>query len=857
MANSARIHTSGIMMYLLLDPSTGTLTQPATIDTDLLDNIVITASGGAVTVLEVEFEDKYPFVDLTNNQFKICFRLSRQIKFGETITVTIPASLTSDGTRTNATSTDLAVTNQSYSVDSVGELIGDTHRIVYVDPTLGNDTNAAAVNSNAGYYLKTDAEVGANPDSPDGAVVAYATIAAAMTVVPTGTPAMMLFKRGETFDGTTNFAAGQRILPERGGTSSNPFVFTAYGAGADPIFQPSAVGSEGSRVMNFRTGATDSYVWVSHLDMRVASNTSIDFNRLVGSDGLMQNIYFYRCTIDRVATTPDQTGTQVRLTERVVFDNCVGLNSNAESFMQGSSDFDDFTFREWSIINCVFSDVGGGILDHVAYPKSYSDLLFAHNTIDYCSGNGVKVDACWGVSIRDNLYTRCQMVAELNSNGEVAAGVQVDRTEDTETGEYPNIANADGSYSKWVTVKRNVITDMGNPLTNQVILVVMGQCYDSTVKDNLLYSEQDIISHGFIVRNEPGSSNGYTRDGWNNNILNNTCVFNATTTTGQRGIRFEIANNDDFLTTSTKSKGHHNLLIDRNVFLIGSGVTGSTRNALETDYDTWENGETAGRIDGNVTRNNVYRVGGSETNFYEDEGTALSTIAAFESALNQVTGSTASGNIFEDPGIIGIGEQVSDWAVDNGYTDLDDLVDTLAAGVIAGTMATIDIIDPASSYLRTQYEATNLNSADYGGLVAGILLESPSVAPEDTDDTGGTVRTLRPTIAPAAQLSPRLSVAGVRPALSIQNDSTTETTLSTIDISLGSSIIFDSVGSDYEIRYTTNNTVPKSTSKLYSGPIVINRNLTGSDNTIIKARIFHKNNPNIKSRTTKIKLRVV
>jgi len=62
--------------------------------------------------------------------------------------------------------------------------------------------------------------------------------------------------------------------------------------------------------------------------------------------------------------------------------------------------------------------------------------------------------------------------------------------------------------------------------------------------------------------------------------------------------------------------------------------------------------------------------------------------------------------------------------------------------------------------------------------------------------------------------------------------------------------------SRYEIRYTTNNKNPTSKSKLYTGPIVLNRNMTGSDNTVIKARIFDKSNPNIKSRISKIIVKV-
>jgi len=88
-------------------------------------------------------------------------------------------------------------------------------------------------------------------------------------------------------------------------------------------------------------------------------------------------------------------------------------------------------------------------------------------------------------------------------------------------------------------------------------------------------------------------------------------------------------------------------------------------------------------------------------------------------------------------------------------------------------------------------------------------------------------------------------------------DPNIESTIEKRNASKPVSVVFEDVGSDYEIRYTTNGKNPTSKSKLYSGSIVLNRNLTGSDNTIIKARIYHKLNPNIHSRITKMDINAI
>ena len=84
-----------------------------------------------------------------------------------------------------------------------------------------------------------------------------------------------------------------------------------------------------------------------------------------------------------------------------------------------------------------------------------------------------------------------------------------------------------------------------------------------------------------------------------------------------------------------------------------------------------------------------------------------------------------------------------------------------------------------------------------------------------------------------------------------------ETTIYEQSVSAPATVTFEEVDSDHEIRYTTNGRNPTSKSTLYTEPLVITRNLTGSDNTIIKSRIYNKLNPNIRSRIKKMELRII
>mgnify|MGYP001258600276 CR=1 FL=1 len=132
-----------------------------------------------------------------------------------------------------------------------------------------------------------------------------------------------------------------------------------------------------------------------------------------------------------------------------------------------------------------------------------------------------------------------------------------------------------------------------------------------------------------------------------------------------------------------------------------------------------------------------------------------------------------------------------------------------------------------------------------------------------SDDGGGngsggsSFRRLRKPVqenaAPVPQLAGRSNVLSTA-RLGIDN--VTEKTVGSPQIRGPFTFSFGEVPAGQEIRYTTNNRNPNSTSKLYTGPIRITRNLTGSDNTVIKARYFDPSNPNFKSKIIRIEFRV-
>lgn len=670
MASSAYISASGRILTLLIDADTGTFTQNLSVAIDPATAITLTASGGDVAVYQVGTSgttaymngviepDKYPFGDLGNNQAKIRIELDRQIHFGETVTVTVQAAFITDGSTDSIGRIDMSVTNNSLWHDEVGELISDTAKIVYVDPTLGNDTNAAAVNSSDGYYVKTDSEVGASPSAPAGSVVAYATLGAAASVFSTSDTGCILFKRGETFAGATQYmAAGQMIGTKGGSSASTPLVFGTYGTGSDALLVPGS--SNGTRAFNWG-GTIAHLVFGRGLSFGSGSGSNSIRIGAPNADGDFGHALFVGSLIENIQEVVSTTGNQARLRSDVGFINCQFDNSNSDSGILGSDDFNDFTFREWEFYRTSFSNISSNGQEHPLYLKSHGDTVVQECIFFNCYGSPMKCDNSWGVEFSRCLLASCWALANIESNGDPSAGVPTDRSEDTETNEYPVIANADGAYSKWATFRNNTLTDTEETQVYSAAMIGRyGQAYYSSVHDNIFVTKSDRISL-FAVYVESGGSadGGYTRDSYGCKLYNNTGIFAATSSTQQYGVRLRCATTDTFNTTNNDSKGHHDFKVNDNVIWFGSNLSG-TVTSLDVVSDAYADALAAGRLDGEVDGNQVYRQGGSQTDFYGDDSTAYSTIAAWEAVV-----ADAANNAFADPEFSSVGYQVSDYASD-------------------------------------------------------------------------------------------------------------------------------------------------------------------------------------------------
>jgi hypothetical protein len=118
------------------------------------------------------------------------------------------------------------------------QFLAPTARIVYASTTDGDDATAAKNQYGRSFYLPTDPVIGPDPTNPIGPVYAHATLNSAYTasrcfpIRDSGNPDWLLFKRGDTFDVTTNtLYRGVLVGPGlRGGPSVNASrVFGAYG----------------------------------------------------------------------------------------------------------------------------------------------------------------------------------------------------------------------------------------------------------------------------------------------------------------------------------------------------------------------------------------------------------------------------------------------------------------------------------------------------------------------------------------------------------------------------------------------------------------------------------------------------
>ena len=123
------------------------------------------------------------------------------------------------------------------------QFLASNSRIVYQSTTDGNDATANKNQYGRSYYLPSDPVIGPDPTNPIGPIYAHATFnssyvaARCSPISQSGNPDWLLFKRGDTFDVSTNtLSKGVLLGPGlRGGPSRNASrVFGAYGNVAAP-----------------------------------------------------------------------------------------------------------------------------------------------------------------------------------------------------------------------------------------------------------------------------------------------------------------------------------------------------------------------------------------------------------------------------------------------------------------------------------------------------------------------------------------------------------------------------------------------------------------------------------------------
>lgn len=751
MANAATLWTSGRRILLEMDPNADSWTNPATVDEAEVLNITVTASGGAVVVEGRAQLKKYPFVDLVNNRIKLLIELDREILAGETVTIDVPAATVSDGTRSNAAISSLSVTNYSYAVSGLNpsSLLGASARIVYVDPTLGDDTAAAAANGGLGYYVKAD--VGADPSQPSISVVPYATWKAGLNKARNSTStanrtanAAILIKCGEVIDGESAdsyLIANGGVFQSTGGTgATTPFVVGQYGTGANPILRAQQVGSAAGAQYAFTMSGAAQAVAFLGVDMEHGVNTSDEDQHCMlfssANTTTRRWIYFKRCRI--FGTTKWQFTSTGFQQEYTAFANCVQNADNATGeggLWSSDGTWSEFSARKVEADYCFFTNAAQGNLFHGFYIKCFSDVCIRNSHFYDIGGACLKLDTCWAVDARRNVFTKCNTIANTETNGQPSGGLPIDRDQHVQTTEYPVATTPPsyGTYANWNVIGDNIISDCldFNERGSQLVGLIgsMGPSHNTRIFNNLGIFNSDNDAIGLGLRDSGGSSDGYVSDTWDLEAYGNTISIGGTTTRTATALSINPADNDTFAADGDDQAGFHGMNIYNTVFAIGSGRTGTNRmfffgsDVTEEDY-----GEsfTAGRSSGDWDYCAWYSANGYTSAFRNGgSGDLFSDLASFVTDMNAVD-TSMTGNRSEDPGFADPTYQVSDYLTsltiitESSFASLAAAMTAIQEGILSDTLATALSVAAINSAVRPNYLAADLDEANYDNADIGI-----------------------------------------------------------------------------------------------------------------------------------------
>ncbi|NLF38031.1 hypothetical protein GX586_01210 [bacterium] len=381
-------------------------------------------------------------------------------------------------------------------------------RIIYVSSSGGNDATAQ-------WYAPGNGAIGADPFNPTGAILPYATIAAASAVSRNGYPDWVLLKRGDQFF--------EKLATRNGRAADERSLYGAYGgATSRPLLKiASGVGWSCSGIKHAAIVSMDMYAYkrdpaspdyagaagATMIDIGVSSSGGTNVVSLLIEDCLLR---FGSANID-FENRNGSTCLDVLIRRNVLLDS-YSTNSHSQGmFAYGAScvlEENIFDHNGWLVQGGGNNDQARGaatVFNHNTYYSHCHDVTFRGNTFIRASSIGNK----WTAD-SDERASNLSMIDNLYVDGEVGISIGGNNPG---TYRFPNAA-----------IISNVFTDIGlsRPTGRTLAWYVGVQDWDGgVIAGNLLLHQTNTVvknTHG-ISFSGTGSRNVSVRDNVIHNLL--------------------------------------------------------------------------------------------------------------------------------------------------------------------------------------------------------------------------------------------------------------------------------------------------------------------------------------------------
>lgn len=394
-------------------------------------------------------------------------------------------------------------------------------RIVYVDPSNGDDASARI-------YSQNDFADPFNPTSPK----AYRNYGSAYAQTRNGYPDWILIKRGETITGTINLSI------RSGKDSDEPFLIGAYGtSGRSPMFKTGT-----SKALDFGNNGKQ-WVAISGIQFYahtrdpdgagfVNSNGSLAIRMFCNSGYRLEGILLEGCKFRFYKSSTfgaSGTITDIVLRRCVIYDNyddsahSQGLYANRTSITLEDCIFDH---------NGWYSKAGSStygkatVFNHNTYFASCSNVVFKNNIFLRGSNSHNKFTGqhiSSNIVVDNNLYVDGQYVYDFGHNYQNVddrfRNMQITNNVITQIGRSRHLQNLSwgidiAGWSGGVISDNLLLNQEDSGINNAYGFRLSDKIQNVTIKDNILYNLMS--AYGFSLRDEcedAGSDSNHPKSG--------------------------------------------------------------------------------------------------------------------------------------------------------------------------------------------------------------------------------------------------------------------------------------------------------------------------------------------------------